>query len=88
MNEKIFTIEEMLPLLKEHILFFSFNEGRKKYFHYMKKNILVQDGNSRYKINEKDFKELFKDAKFLIFDPKDNIEIDLEKDKEYYSWRQ
>ena len=87
MENKIYNIDEMLPLLKEHIIFFSINDQKKKYFHYMKNNILVIDVNSRYKINEEDFKELFKNSKFMVFDPS-NIEIDIEKDKEYYSWRQ
>ena len=52
MENKIYNIDEMLPLLKEHIIFFSINDQKKKYFHYMKNNILVIDVNSRYKINE------------------------------------
>ena len=34
-----------------------------------------------------DFKTLFKDSKFYVYED-DTVEIDIEKDKEYYSWRQ
>lgn len=88
MDEKAYKIEEMLPLLKNHILFFCIGDKRKKYFHYMKKAILVQDGNSRYKLSEEDFISLYKDANFYIYDNSNQVEIDVEKDKEYYSWRQ
>lgn len=88
MEEKAYKIDEMLPLLKNHILFFSIGDKRKKYFHYMNKKVLVQDVNSRYKISEEDFIKLYKDATFYVYDPSNQIEIDIEKDKEYYSWRQ
>ena len=87
MNELEYSLEEMLPLIKNHIIFFSISEGRKKYFHYYKKLILVIDGNSRYKLKIDDFKTLFKDSKFYVYED-DTVEIDIEKDKEYYSWRQ
>ena len=87
MNELEYSLEEMLPLLKNHIIFFSISEGRKKYFHYYNKLILVLDGKSRYKLKIDDFKTLFKDSKFYVYED-DTVEIDIEKDKEYYSWRQ
>lgn len=88
MNEQSFKIEEMLPYLKNHILFFCVSDGKKKYFHYIKESIMVQDINSRYKLTENDFLQLYKDATFYIYETKDEIEIDIEKDKEYYSWKQ
>jgi hypothetical protein len=34
----------------------------------------------------KEFIELYKDVKFIIYNPKDSEIVDEAKDKEYYSW--
>ena len=88
MDSTFYTIDEILPLLKNKIILFTIIDGKKKYIHYYKKLILVQDINSRYKLPFEEFKNLYFDAKFYIYEDNSNIEIDIEKDKEYYSWRQ
>ncbi len=88
MEEEIFKINEMLPLLKTGIPFFGISNNSKKQFYYSKKCIIVIDTFSRYKLSEKDFIKLFSDMNFYILDLSKEVEIDVEKDKEYYSWRQ
>ena len=82
MNE-ILDINEALPLLKEGIILKD-KLGAK--FIYKKSRIYVYSTNSSYNLSCSDFIELYKDNEFVIEDFCDSG-IDLEKDKEYYSFK-
>ena len=82
MNE-IFGINDAINLLKEGLMLKD-NVGSK--FMMKKKRVSVYSSNSTYTLSFKDFQDLFKDNKFMIEDFED-AGIDLEKDKEYYSFK-
>lgn len=82
MNE-VFEINDALNLLKEGIIL---KDNLSTRFIYKKKKIYVYSSFSSYNLSIKDFSELFKDSKFIIEDF-DDSNIDLEKDKEYYSFK-
>ena len=82
------TILEALVLLKKHMLLVANVQNSKSYFFMKEKYICVLTNNSSFKLKEEDFLDLFKDTKFYIKDDENSIDIDIEKDKEYYSWRQ
>lgn len=81
--QEIIEIKEALQLLKDKIVLKDIQSNR---FIYKKKRIYVYSTNSSYNLNEEDFLALFKDSKFIIEDFEEEI-IDLEKDKEYYSFK-
>lgn len=49
--------------------------------------VLISTDKTSYRLNIIDFKELFLDSVFFIYDD-NQIEVDVTKDSEYYSWRQ
>jgi len=81
--ENVLDINEALNLLKEGIVL---KDNLSTIFIYKRKRIYVYSSNSSYNLSLKDFSELFKDSKFIIEDFEDGG-IDLEKDKEYYSFK-
>lgn len=82
MNE-VYEINEALNLLKEGIIL---KDNLSSRFICKKKRIYVYSSNTSYNLSFKDFSELFKDSKFVLEDF-DDSSIDLEKDKEYYSFK-
>ena len=82
MNQ-IIDINEALNQLKEGIIL---KDNLNTKFICKKKRICVYSSNSSYNLSFKDFSELFKDSKFIIEDF-DDSGIDVEKDKEYYSFK-
>lgn len=87
MDDK-YNIYEALELLKEKYILFANINGIKCYFINKAKLIWIIHGNARYKLNERDFLTLYKDINFYIDAHVNDVEIDIEKDKEYYSWKQ
>lgn len=81
--QEIIEIKDALPLLKEKAVLKDFKSNR---FIYKRKRIYVYSSNSSYNLKEEDFLDLFKDSKFIIEDFEEET-IDLEKDKEYYSFK-
>ena len=81
--EEIITINEAINMLKDGIILKD-TMGNK--FIFKKRRIYVYSSNSSYNLSAQDFSELFKDNKFIIEDF-DDSQIDLEKDKEYYSFK-
>lgn len=80
--EKIININEAINLLKEGLILKDINNR----FIYKKKRVYVYSSNSSYNLKIDEFIELFKDNKFVLEDFEDGS-IDLEKDKEYYSFK-
>lgn len=81
--EKIIEIELAINLLKEGI---ALKDKSKNKFIKKKKRVQVYSVNSSYSLSFQEFEELFKNNKFIIEDFEDS-QIDLEKDKEYYSFK-
>ena len=81
--ENIFEINEALSLLKEGVIL---KDKMSTKFICKKKRIYVYSSNSSYNLSFDDFCELFKDSKFVVEDF-DDSGIDIEKDKEYYSFK-
>lgn len=81
--EEIIDIELAINLLKEGIVL---KDNFKNKFVKKKKRVHVYSSNSSYSLSFDEFQELFKNNKFIIEDF-DDYQIDLEKDKEYYSFK-
>lgn len=83
MNELIST-NIALSLLKSGYKLYSIIDNEKYVFKYLNEIIYVHSNNLFIKMNEYKFLELYSNSTFFVFD--DIEEIDVEKDKEYYSW--
>ena len=81
--DEFIEVNEAVNLLKDGIILKDIN---KSLFVYKKEKIHVYSTNSSYSLKIDEFIELFKDDKFIIEDFDDNT-IDVEKDKEYYSFK-
>ena len=82
MND-ILEINEAINALKEGLIL---KDNLNTKFIYKKKRVYVYASNSSYNLTLNDFFDLYKDSKFIIEDF-DDSSIDLEKDKEYYSFK-
>ena len=83
MNDKI-SIYSALSFLKSGYKLYSIIDETKFIFKYLNNIIYVNSNNLYIKMNEYKFLELYSNSTFFVFD--DVEEIDIEKDKEYYSW--
>ena len=81
--DEIITIDEAINMLKEGVVLKDVLNNK---FIYKRKRFCIYSSNSSYNLNLEDFRELFKDSKFIIEDF-DDTSIDLEKDREYYSFK-
>lgn len=83
MLDKVLNINEALIALNEGYIL---KDITNKLFKYKNKKILIKGDNLSCLLPLEEFKELYFDSKFVIFD--DNEEnIDLKKDEEYYSFK-
>lgn len=81
-------INEALSFLKKHYVLFANVQNIKTYFYYKNNFVRVVSANSSFNLSEDDFFSLYKDSKFYLIEDNNSVEIDVEKDKEYYSWKQ
>ena len=81
--EEIMSVDEALNALKEGAILKD-NGGSR--FVFKRSKVSVYSTNSSYSLTAKDFLELYSNSKFII-DNTDDSEIDVEKDKEYYSFK-
>ena len=61
-------------------------DSNSSFFKYKDNKVLIVNKNYKSYITIKEFVELYKDTKFIIYDHKENDIVDENKDKEYYSW--
>lgn len=62
-------------------------DGKSKIFFAQKKEkIYCQSNNCSFLLNYLEFTNLYKNCKFIIYNPQEHQEIDLKKDEEYYSY--
>lgn len=80
---EFFDINAAINLLKEKIIL---KDNLSSKFVYKNKRIYVYGINSSYNLSLEDFLDLFRDNKFMI-EEFDDCAIDLEKDREYYSFK-
>lgn len=85
-NEIIDSIDKAIAYLKNQKILFTNHLSNKTYFVEKKKKILVIGENSKYVLSYEHFKELYNDAKFIIYEENDDT-IDTTRDDEYYSWK-
>mgnify|MGYP000235152845 CR=1 FL=1 len=84
MKETI-VIHEAIPLLKQGEILKKVSKPV-AYFVYQNEKIWVHTELSRIHISLEDFLDLYEIESFTVHQPKELIEINTEKDKEYYSW--
>ncbi len=85
MEEEILLINEALICLKDGEVLLSY-ENNSSFFKLKDNNILIVNKNYKSYLPLKEFIELYKDCKFIIYNPKNSDLVDENKDKEYYSW--
>ena len=84
--EQIKDLKEAYLFLNEKGVLVSVFGQRKSYFALKKDRVLIQNSSSTFSLNIDEFQTLYKDVKFIIYDPSIEVEIDTLKDDEYYSW--
>ncbi len=84
--DKIFAMEEALILLKNGIVLIN-AEHPNQIFCRAGNMISIYLPNAKIKLSVENFQKLYETSHFQI-KSESNIEIDPEKDKEYYSWKQ
>ncbi len=82
-----FYIDEAIVYLKQGDVIKTVNQPF-FYIILLENKIIVMNDNSRSHITVDDFKTLYNHEKFSIHESGNEQEISLEKDKEYYSWKQ
>jgi len=80
-------VNKALDLLKDGQILLSITKNNLKTYFAMKQNkIFVQNNYSCYSITLLEFKSLFNDCKFIIYEIPNSSFVDLKKDEEYYGW--
>ena len=81
-NEIIDNIDNAILLLKNLKVLYS----SKTYFVMKKQKVLIVGLNSKYFLSFEQFKELYKDNKFIVYEENDE-NFDFSRDDEYYGWK-
>ena len=84
--EIIDNIEKAIALLKSYKVLFTNHLNNKTYFIEKRKRVLVIGVNSKYSLSYEQFKELFMDAKFVVYEENEES-FDFSRDDEYYGWK-
>ncbi len=80
-------INKALTYLKAGYHLYSLNDKEKVTFYLKNNTVIISSNNVNSKISVYDFKALYLNSHFYILENNEE-EVDLLKDKEYYSWRQ
>lgn len=81
-HEIIDNIDTAIVLLKNLKVLYS----SKTYFVMKKQKVLIVGLNSKYFLSFEQFKELYKDNKFIVYEENDE-NFDFSRDDEYYGWK-
>lgn len=81
-HEIIDNIDNAIVLLKNLKVLYS----SKTYFVMKKQKVLIVGLNSKYFLSFEQFKELYKDNKFIVYEENDE-NFDFSRDDEYYGWK-
>ena len=86
-QEQVYKITEVVELMKDNIIFYSIDsKGRKVIYVMRNKKIIVQSNAYKLSLDKDEFISLYKNEEFYLFDEENEVFVDEEKDKEYYSW--
>ena len=83
MLDKILNIHEACIVLIDGLIV---KDVSNNLFRYKNEKILIKGENLSCSLSLKEFKELYKDSKFIVMDDNDET-IDSKKDEEYYSFK-
>lgn len=83
--DKVFSIDEAIELLKSKNVLVSLTNTKNIYY---EKNhqVFVISYNCTYLLNYSDFKKLYQDTSFYIYQ-EDDEKFDFSRDDEYYGWK-
>ena len=81
-HEIIENIDNAIVLLKNLKILYS----AKTYFVMKKQKVLVVGLNSKYFLSFEEFKDLYHDNKFIVYEESDE-NFDFSRDDEYYGWK-
>lgn len=81
-HEIIDNIDSAIVLLKNLKVLYS----AKTYFVMKKQKVLVVGINSKYFLSFEEFKDLYQDNKFIVYEENDE-NFDFSRDDEYYGWK-
>ena len=81
-HEIIDNIDNAIVLLKNLKVLYS----NKTYFVMKKEKVLIMGLNSKYSLSFEEFKELYKDNKFIVYEENEE-NFDFSRDDEYYGWK-
>lgn len=84
--ELIEDIELAIKLLKNKNVLFSNHLGNKTFFVEKRKRVLIKATNSTYYLSYDEFKDLYENCKFIVYEEKEE-NFDFSRDDEYYSWK-
>ena len=84
---EITDISTVVELLKQNEVLFSL-VPHKRYYRLLNDKVWIRDESLSIKLSLTDFIVQFKDQSFYIHTPQMDENIDLEKDIEYYAWRE
>ena len=86
-QEQVYKITDVVELMKDNIIFYSIDsKGRKVIYVMRNKKIIVQSNAYKLSLDKDEFISLYKNEEFYLFDEENEVFVDEEKDKEYYSW--
>ena len=80
--EIIDNIDNAIALLKNQKILYS----NKTYFVMKKQKVLIIGLNSKYSLTFEEFKDLYKENKFIVYEENDE-NFDFSRDDEYYGWK-
>lgn len=83
MEKEVYGVNEALTLAKEGA---KLKDNLSRIFFMKNKRIYVYSSSSSYSLTTKEFLELYKDNKFIIYLDEDEG-IDAKKDEEYYGFK-
>lgn len=86
MNQEISKINEVLDLLKQKEVLYTVGI-QKRYFKLIENKVWIRDEHLSVKLNVKDFIDQFSGKTFFLHTGSLEEEVNDEKDKEYYAWR-
>ena len=87
MHSQQMKIEEAIAHLNEQAIVVSLQKGHKVYYQIRNEKVLIQNESARYVLSIEDFRQMFQTEVFYLVDKKiEQIEIQKEKDDEYYGW--
>lgn len=85
--EKIERLDDVKRLLNDQEILMILQDGNPVFFVKRKDKILVKSQSSTYRISLDDVTELFQNEIFYLYDDVPSETVNLEKDEEYYAWR-